>query len=215
MDLNIKVSHLFIISLITLIGFCTMALLVNRDQIVGFDKPIVSFVQGLETPLLTTILKFFTFIGAGSTIKVLAFIMVVILFFFFKQRSKIFLFIVVLIGSHYVFRVLKLLFHRARPDLNRLIEIGGYSFPSGHATNAMTFYGSLAFLLWSHIPTRQGRTILIVFSASMIFLIGLSRVYLGVHYPSDVIAGYCAGGFWLVLAVGIYQFVMKAIRNHG
>ena len=215
MNSNRKVSHLFIISFITLIGFSTMALLVNGDRITEFDKTIISFVQGLENPLLTTTMKFFTFVGAGNTIKVLAFITVIFLFFFLKQRSKILLFIVVLIGSHYVFRVLKALFQRVRPDLNRLIEIGGYSFPSGHATNAMTFYGSLAFLLWSHIPTRQGRTILIVFSASMIFLIGLSRIYLGVHYPSDVIAGYFAGGFWLVLAIGIYQFVMKAIRDHG
>ena len=215
MNSNRKVSHLFIISFITLIGFSTMALLVNGDRITEFDKTIISFVQGLENPLLTTTMKFFTFVGAGNTIKVLAFITVIFLFFFLKQRSKILLFIVVLIGSHYVFRVLKALFHRARPDLNRLIEIGGYSFPSGHATNAMTFYGSLAFLLWNHIPTRQGRTILIVFSASMIFLIGLSRIYLGVHYPSDVIAGYFAGGFWLVLAIGIYQFVIKAIRDHG
>ena len=215
MDSNIKVSHLFIISCITLIGFSTMALLVNEDLITEFDRTIISFIQGLETTLLTIIMKFFTFVGAGTTIKVLAFITVIILFFYFRHRSEILLFVVVLIGSHYVFRVLKALFQRVRPDLNRLIEIGGYSFPSGHATNAMTFYGSLAFLLWSHIPTRQGRTILIVFSASMIFLIGLSRIYLGVHYPSDVIAGYFAGGFWLVLAVGMYQFVMKAIRERG
>lgn len=194
-----------------------MAVLMSGGQIAGFDKAIISFVQGLETPFLTPIMKFFTFVGAGNSIKVLAAIVVVILFFFFKQRSELILFIAVLIGSHYVFRILKHTFQRERPDLYRLVEIGGYSFPSGHATNAITFYGILAFILWRLIPTRRGRTLLVIFCASMILMIGLSRIYLGVHYPSDVIAGYCAGGFWLIAAIWLYRFVMDRIhhRKHG
>ena len=96
-------------------------------------------------------------------------------------------------------------FQRARPDLHRLIEIGGYSFPSGHAMSAMAVYGTLAFLLWRHISTRFGRSLLIFFSAMMIFMIGISRVYLGVHYPSDIIGGYFASGFWLGAAIWSFQ----------
>jgi len=215
MDSKLSVPFISVIGLFTLVGFGLMALLMSGNQIVPFDHAIISFVQNLETPFLTKTMKFFTFVGKGDSIKVLAFITVIVLFFFFKHRSDLLLFIVVLIGSHYLYRSLKVLFNRARPDLHRLIEIGGYSFPSGHATNAITFYGIFTFILWTHIPTRWGRTLLMIFSSTMIFMIGLSRIYLGVHYPSDVIAGYFAGGFWLILAICIYQFVKdKMIVKH-
>ena len=128
-----------------------------------------------------------------------------------KDRSKLLLFIIVLLGSHNLFRLLKQLFKRARPDFHRLIEIGGYSFPSGHATNALSIYGILTFVLWHHIPAPWGRIILFIFSIFMILSIGLSRIYLGVHYPSDVLAGYFAGGFLLTMIIGCYQFVIVKI----
>jgi len=209
MDSKFKFSPILVISLFALVGFGTLALLVSGDQIVHFDMAIITFIQGLETPILTTIMKFFTFIGAGSTIKVLAVITVFILFLFFNHRFELLLFIVVLIGSSYLFRTLKLLFHRTRPDLHRLIEIGGYSFPSGHATNAITFYGILTFILWRHIPSRLGRSLLLIISTIFIITIGLSRIYLGVHYPSDILAGYFAGGLWLTLAIWCFQFIKE------
>lgn len=209
MDSKLSVLYISVIGTLMLVGFGILALLVTGNQIVQFDKSVISFIQGMESPLLTAIMKFFSFIGAGSSIKAIALITAIILFFFFKHRSELLLFAVVLIGSHFLFRTLKLLFHRARPDLHRLVEIGGYSFPSGHATNAITVYGIISFLLWRHIPVRWGRTLLIVFSSIMIGAIGVSRIYLGVHYPSDVIAGYFAGGFWVILAIWIYQFAKE------
>ncbi|CAM3114511.1 phosphatase PAP2 family protein [Filibacter tadaridae] len=211
MQSKLKTSLVIPVLLITFIGFGLLAFLVSGNQIVQFDKVIISFIQGLESEPLTTTMNFFSFIGSGSSIKVLGLITVICLFFLLKHRSDLILFIVVLIGSHYVFRTLKQLFHRARPDLHRLIEIGGYSFPSGHATNAITFYGILSFLLWRHIPTYWGRTFLVIFSTIMILMIGISRIYLGVHYPSDVIAGYFAGTFWLFIAIWCYQFIKEKV----
>ena len=121
------------------------------------------------------------------------------------HRSELVFFTIVIAFAGILNGILKDFFHRARPDLHRLIEIGGYSFPSGHAMSAMAVYGALAFLLWRHIPTRMGRSILIILSAIMIFMIGISRVYLGVHYPSDIIGGYFASGFWLATAIWFYQ----------
>jgi undecaprenyl-diphosphatase len=205
MNLKFQLSIAFILSVVSLIGFGFMAFLVSGQEIVQFDRTVISFIQGMESPMLTAIMKFFTFIGSTLSIVVLALLVLFFLYKVFKHRSELVLFIAVLLGSNILFLSLKLFFHRARPDFHRLIEVGGYSFPSGHATNAFTLYGLLTFLLWRHIPARWGRTVLILLSITMIIAIGMSRIYLGVHYPTDVISGYLAGGFWLTIAIWFYQ----------
>ena len=136
---------------------------------------------------------------------VISLIAFLFLYFVLKHRTELLLFGTVVIGTPIINRILKQFFHRARPDLHRLIEIGGYSFPSGHAMNAFAVYGILTFLLWRHIPTRLGRTVLIMISSIFILMIGTSRIYLGVHYPSDIIGGYFASGFWLAISIWFFQ----------
>lgn len=199
------------LSFFTAFGFGLIAILVRMNKMDRFDKFITTYIQDFETPFLTNIMRFFTYVGSMSFIHIFAFVIFIIFYFFLNYRSELLLFIVVLLGSHYLFRLLKQLFQRARPDFNRLIEIGGYSFPSGHATNALCIYGVLTFVLWHHIPTRWGRIMLPIFSLFMILSIGLSRIYLGVHYPSDVLAGYLAGGFLLTIVIWGYQLIVVKI----
>lgn len=101
-------------------------------------------------------------------------------------------------------------FPRQRPDIEASIEQDGYSFPSAHSMGSFIFYGAMAFALfrlydhtWSRII---GATTLLV----LVFLIGLSRVYLGVHYPSDILGGFSAGGVWLAFSILVYTFIKGA-----
>lgn len=205
MNLKLQLTTAFMISLLSLIGFSCMAILISRQKIVSFDSTVISFIQGLESPLLTDIMKFFTFIGSTVSVAVLTMIALFFLYIVLGHRSELILLTASILGSNLLFITLKLFFQRARPDLYRLIEVSGYSFPSGHATNACTLYGILAFLLWRHIPTRLGRTVLIISSIMMILTVGISRIYLGVHYPSDIIGGYCISAFWLTMLIWFYQ----------
>jgi undecaprenyl-diphosphatase len=205
MNLKGNLSIAFLISFISLMGFGVMAVLVSKQTIVHFDSTIISFVQSFEAPMLTPIMKFFTFIGGTIPIVVISLLVLFLLYKVLKHRSELILFVAVIAGANILFASLKLLFHRERPDLHRLIEASNYSFPSGHATNAFALYGILTFLLWRHISNRQGRTILIILSVFMILAIGMSRIYLGVHYPSDVIAGYFISACWLTFAIWFYQ----------
>lgn len=205
MNLKLQLLWAVIISVISLSGFSLMAMIISGHDILAFDSVIIAFVQGLETPTLTAIMTFFTFIGSWKSIVVIALLVILFLYKVLDHRSELVLFSLVIIGAPILNKVLKNFFERTRPDLHRLIEIGGYSFPSGHAMNAMAVYGILTFLLWRHIPTRSGRALLLIVSMMMIFMIGISRVYLGVHYPSDIIAGYFASGFWLAVAIWVYQ----------
>lgn len=199
-------SRALLTCLVSFITFSFLALLVKGNKIVNFDSTVIRAIQGMETPALTTVMNFFTNIGSTKVVIVLCVLIILFLYLVLHHRSELILFIVVIAGSPMLNHALKSFFQRARPDLHRLIEIGGYSFPSGHAMNAFTVYGILTFLLWRHIRTRTGRTMLILFSAFMIIMIGISRIYLGVHYPSDIIGGYMASGFWLTITIWLFQW---------
>lgn len=95
--------------------------------------------------------------------------------------------------------LLKQLIQRPRPDGFRLITESGYSFPSGHSMAAMAFYGLLAWMVWHYERDRLVRWLCVAGFALVIVLIGISRIYLGVHYASDVIAGFCVSLVWLAL----------------
>ena len=202
MKLNMQLVIAFLVSLV---GFIAMTLLVRANHIMRFDGYIISFIQGTETAWLTTVMKFFTYIG---TIRFIAVLSIFVLFFLLKvllYRLEILIYLAVVFCTPILNRLLKLYFERARPDLHRLIEIGGYSFPSGHAMNAFSFYSILTFLLWRHVPTKSGRVAVILISSFMIAGIGTSRIYLGVHYPSDVIAGYLASSLWVSTVIWVFQ----------
>ncbi|MDP1511896.1 phosphatase PAP2 family protein [Paenibacillus ottowii] len=205
MNLKLQLTRALFISFLCAIGFGGIALLVSDKKVAQFDNMIISVVQGLESPALTTIMKFFTFIGSGIPVAVISIAIFFILYKILHHRRELILFIWVVTGSALLNGTLKLVFHRARPTLHRIVNANGFSFPSGHSMAAFSLYGVIAFLLWRHISTSTVRGILIVCSSAMILMIGVSRIYLGVHYPSDVLGGFLASGSWLAISIWFYQ----------
>ncbi|MHB0884031.1 phosphatase PAP2 family protein [Paenibacillus sp. SEL1] len=100
--------------------------------------------------------------------------------------------------------LIKEILQRERPSLQHLVEAGGYSFPSGHAMISMGFFGTI-FAIWAIERKIRGRSLFLpcALGALLILLIGLSRVYLGVHFPTDIVGGYIAGIIWLVFTVPV------------
>ncbi|MDQ0414770.1 phosphatase PAP2 family protein [Mesobacillus stamsii] len=194
-----------VIGFISLIGFSFIAVLISVGKVAEFDQALISFIRGFETPALTSIMKLFTFIGSFPVVLVIFLIVSFIFYRVLKSRTEIFLVAAVIVGTQVINLLLKLLFHRARPDIHLLIDVGGYSFPSGHAMSAFAVYGILTFVFWRHIPKSIGRISLIIGSSMFILFIGMSRIYLGVHYPSDIIGGYFASAAWLTVAIWFFQ----------
>jgi undecaprenyl-diphosphatase len=213
MKLKSHLAMAFLISLASIIGFCFMSLWISDHKIIHFDSTIIGYVQGMESPALTQIMKFFTFIGSAPVVVVISLSLLFFLYIVLHHRLELIFFVYAVIGSALLNQLLKHFFHRIRPNFHRLIDIGGYSFPSGHAMNAFTVYAAITFLLWRHIPYRWGRCILIVVSIIMIIMIGTSRIYLGVHYPSDIIGGYFASGFWVGTAILFFQIYKEKRYN--
>ncbi|WJY26949.1 phosphatase PAP2 family protein [Sporosarcina trichiuri] len=183
--------------------FGYVAYSIGSGGIVRFDNAVISAVQGMESPALTAFMKFFTGIGSTKTVLVICVITLGFLVYY-RQKAQTLLFVVVIGGTAALNTVLKLFFQRARPDTNRLIEISGYSFPSGHTMMAASLYAILAYILWCNLR-HTGRTICVAAAAFMIAMICISRIYLGVHYPSDVAGGLCASAFWVIVATSVYS----------
>lgn len=205
----------FIISVVSIIGFSLISLFISDRKIIHFDRIIIDSVQGLETTVLTNVMKFFTFIGSAPFVIVLSLFLLFFLYKVLHHRLELILFVAAITGSAILNGILKNFFQRVRPDFHRLIEIEGYSFPSGHAMNAFTVYGIISFLLWRHITGSLGRWILISVSVIMILAIGISRIYLGVHYPSDIMGGYFASGFWLTTVILSFQYYQEKRYNRN
>ncbi|PIZ43905.1 phosphatase PAP2 family protein [candidate division WWE3 bacterium CG_4_10_14_0_2_um_filter_42_8] len=97
--------------------------------------------------------------------------------------------------------LLKLIFRVPRPDISPLEIATIYSFPSGHAMNSTVFYGSVAFLLFHFTRHKKLAVVVTILASVLILLVGASRIYLGVHYPSDVLASYLVGLLWLLICI--------------
>jgi undecaprenyl-diphosphatase len=180
--------------------FVGLAFVVVSGQTVAFDSSVRQAVHTFATPALTRVMLVFTFIGTTGFMAVVGALFVWWLIKARRFRDAIWL-IALQISAHLVLQILQFAFHRPRPDpFFGLAKPTSYSFPSGHALLSTVFYLSLAILMTRNLMIRTAAAVLAL-------LIGLSRVYLGVHYPTDVLAGFAGGVFWLSAWVyGISQF---------
>jgi len=183
----------------TLMTFVYLAKEMMRPNSQTLDISLSSLVYGLRTPWLTQIMIFITGLGAEFTIA--AAILICSILIWEKHRQEGILFVITFISGLAANTVIKMLFQRPRPIIAPLIVETSYSFPSGHTMNAIIFYGLFAYLTFHFTGNKPISRIVILCSIVLIGLIGFSRVYLGVHYPSDVLAGYLAGLCWLITAI--------------
>jgi membrane-associated phospholipid phosphatase len=207
--LSIDLIILIIVFLIGLSGFLFIADRIFLKHKFKFDQEALQYVIAHVSSINTNIMVFFTFLGTHEFL-IPANILLILYFLFIKKHRWYSIKVpVVAISSLLLMTVLKLSFHRARPDDPLLFKAAGYSFPSGHAFMSMTFYGILIYLVWQHFKNPTKKWILTIILAAFIFLIGISRIYLRVHYASDVMAGYSLGLAWLLLSL----FIVKRIET--
>ena len=168
-----------------------------REQTASFDAGVRSTVHAWATPGLTLIMLAVTQLGSAPFLLVVGALAIWRLAAAERKHAALLLGVAAL-GGEALDQILKLCFHRPRPEAFFGLTVPPtYSFPSGHALTATCFYGVLAALLAARTRPLAGKAGLWALAAALAALIGLSRVYLGVHYPSDVLAGYSAAVVWL------------------
>lgn len=180
--------------------FCWLALATALDQTLLFDIAIRDMIHSWAGPPLTSAMRAVTWLGEPDA---LALLMIVAAWWMVKagRRRDAFWLAIATLGALAISELLKLVFHRARPAaFFGYVDPSTYSFPSGHATVSCCFYGLLAAFLTARMKSHAVRIALWIGSAALVLAIGFSRIYLGVHYASDVVGGYALGIFWVVVA---------------
>lgn len=174
--------------------------------ITTFDIEVVRALFALREPFGITLFSFIT--SFADTLTFLAILSVVAAWFLIRKHTGAALGVIVAaLGAKITEVFLKVVIGRARPDGYELLQLDTFSFPSGHATAAMALYGFLAYVLSSTYP--KYRVLIWSVSIFLILLIGISRVYLGVHFPSDIVGGYLVGLLWIFIGarvMGLFKF---------
>jgi undecaprenyl-diphosphatase len=180
----------------SLVGFLHFTDEVMKTDFIGFDTLISQSIYNVRTPTLTYLMMEISTLGSGTHIVITS--LVGIIFLIKKHKKESILFSLALIMGILINTVLKLLIHRPRPEFDPLILERMSSFPSGHAMNAFIFFSLMSYFSYHFFNNKTLTIAVTVFSILCIFLVGFSRVYLGVHHPTDVLAGYIAGFWWFV-----------------
>lgn len=188
----------WIILFICLIGFFALAEDVFNKEIMNGDivgyKLVSTF---LISDFATPIAKFITNFGGAIILIILA----PMLFIFIKNKKIGISVILNLVIITVLNQLLKRIVQRPRPTEFRIVEESGYSFPSGHSMVSMAFYGYLIYLIYKHVKNKYLKWISIILLSILICSIGISRIYLGVHYTSDVLGGFFISISYLIIYI--------------
>lgn len=195
----------FIISGVGLLGFILFmsGVMTNAKWIQTFDDYWNSVIRVGITDTKTTIVSYLTDIGGVATICILTVVVVIVLLLLRKIDIAIWFGVTVLVGGALIPSIIKSIVQRPRPTF-KLIEQGGFSFPSGHSTGSTVFYGMLAFFLILYVSKRWLQITIAILAVSIVIFVMYSRVYLGVHFPSDVVSGFLIGNAVLFSSIGCY-----------
>lgn len=186
------------IMFICIVSFILLAEDVFTNDIMQGDVIAYNFISKyLISDFLTPVVKIITWFGSAGALIIFS----IILTIFIKNnklRITIFLNLIIITILNLG---LKYFFHRPRPDIYQIINESGYSFPSGHSMISMAFYGFLIYLIYKYVKNKKIKYISITLISVLIIFIGISRIYLGVHYTSDVLAGFLFSISYLIIYI--------------
>lgn len=205
----IKNNKRWCLLFICLIIFIAILEDVFDNEIVVFDTIIYNTISLVKTSLATNIFKTITVFGSAKVLVGITLVSFIILRN--KRIPTCIALNLVTIGA--LNQVLKLIIQRPRPEGFRLIEETGYSFPSGHSMASMAFYGLIIYFIFKYVKNRKLKIAICTMLALLIVSIGISRIYLGVHYASDVIAGFVISIAYLVVYITIVVKTMGIMKN--
>ena len=204
----IKYTILILCSVI----FAIFTYKVVADKTIYIDSIVYNYISNnIINKNRTEIVKVIT----NITSPIMVIITLLILVLAIKDKKIKISLVINLLGITIINNLIKVIIARPRPEINKLVTETGYSFPSGHSITSMVFYGYLVYLTYKYINNKKIKIPLIIFLILLIPTIGLSRIYLGVHYASDVLCGFLLGIIYLILFISISKKYLDIASSHA
>ncbi|RDV14164.1 PAP2 family protein [Pontibacter diazotrophicus] len=202
------------LTLVLLVSAVNMVLLseltesvLESEWIVTFDTEFTSLLYNMRSDTLSIVFYTFTLLGEREAVFIIGGVASAI-FLYRRNYVALFAFWLTLAGVGLTTRYGKTFISRERPTDVAYYVVEHFSFPSGHATTAIALYGLLAYFLCRHYQAHAQRKLLLWLAAILILLVGFSRIYLGVHYLSDVLAGFLLGTLWLLVGISLVEVML-------
>ncbi len=209
METGLKIKRCILTIALPLIVFVVLTANVLNGDIHVFDSYIYSLISRIISEKLTSFMIIITFLASGTFLGLISALLVISILFKKRKNSFYTAMLVINISLSSLINVgLKNLINRTRPDILKLVEVTGFSFPSGHSMASMSFYGFAMYLCFRFYKGKC-KVAIVNSLILLILLIGFSRIYLGVHYASDVLGGFAFGLFWL----GIFTFIIEKLEE--
>ena len=185
----------------------------NKAHLLATDHALLNFMHRHQTPWLTALAGFLADLGSPPVIGAVAVLGALSGLAVRRIRGAAWTLPVAVIGAGLLIQVIKVTFQRARPDVfEPLLHETGWSFPSGHSVIAVVVYGLLGYFALRLSHMRWVRFAIGAATVALVLAIGVSRVYVGVHYPTDVLAGWSLGVPWLVGCLGLHRELVRRFQ---
>jgi membrane-associated phospholipid phosphatase len=210
---SLELLAVLVVFFVALFGFVFLARMIFLDHKEDIDLAVFNYLASHVSDINTTLMQTFSFLGTHFFLIPANILLVLYFSFISKHRWYSIKIPVIALSSLLLMMLLKQLFGRHRPLMPLLDEARGLSFPSGHAMMSFSFYGLMIYLVWQNISRVWLKWTLTIALFLLIIFIGLSRVYLRVHFASDVLAGFCLGLMWLILSLWVLNIVEKFSRK--
>ena len=203
--IGVLLSIIFTVVFVRLFDFVA-----DAKNVTPFDRDLLWFMNQHRNAILTRIATVLAHMGSPTVVVGLALAAAVAGLIWRKIRGAAWTLPIAVIGAGLIIQGVKMMMHRPRPSLyTPLLHEGGFSFPSGHSLIAMVVYGLLGYFALHLVKNKAGRLAVRIITVLVVFSIGLSRVYVQVHYPTDVLAGWTAGIPWLVACLGLHEVLAR------
>jgi undecaprenyl-diphosphatase len=203
-----RATHFEISLLILILAFCGLTVLVTTTSTQGVDVFITRALQTVSSPLFATLMVAISWPGYSPQSYIIV-VLTVLFIYFLGLRWEAGALLITAVLAEVLDQLVKLTVRRARPSdllVHVFTRLGSYSFPSGHVAAYTAFIGFLWFLAFTLLKRSWVRSLLLVILGAMIVLVGISRIYLGEHWASDVLGGYLLGGFSLMVGIRLYRW---------
>ncbi|WNS76777.1 phosphatase PAP2 family protein [Bacillus sp. DTU_2020_1000418_1_SI_GHA_SEK_038] len=199
----------YVLIVISACIFIYFALAVRSGEPLRFDQNVNSFLLSLFKENSYPFFKALNLIGSSKGIGLIA--LAVILLLWMKKRDYVGMavFTLTIATGALLNDYVKDTTARPRPEIEHIVHVKSFSFPSGHAMMGVVLYVLIAYFLVSNIQSRAGKWLVMFLAILMIIMLGVSRIVLQVHYPSDVVSGYALGLAWVLMGLIIYEFLRK------